>query len=150
MRRAITIILAAVAISAAGCGGGGNGSDTNDDTGLDRSDPEAVVRALVESFQRCGEEGAGLRAQLVYPEAAQEEQRTEQREEEAPGGCDPKPVSDVVTATVPSREEGIPLVVEVSGEDCTRTEVPMIEVDGAWYVDTSEISIGLICSIYGS
>ena len=139
MTRVITIILAAVAISAAGCGGGGSGIDT--------SDPEAVAKAYVESFYRCGADGAGVRARYAYPETAAAEHREQQREEEEPGGCTTRPVTPITTTRRPGAQ-GVAVVVEVSSEDCRVTAIPMVEVDGSWLVDESEIDPHLICSPY--
>lgn len=125
-----------------GCGG----DDEGEQSGLDRSDPEAVANAFAMSLSACGERGAGVRAELAYPESAASEHRAELADEEKPGGCEPETPKPFTTALVPSREAGIPAVVEISNEDCEPTEVPMIEVDGAWFVDETEVDPGLLCS----
>ena len=139
-RTRITAAAAFAALAIAGCGGGG---------GADRSDPEAVAKAFVESFYGCGEDGAGVRADLAYPADAAEEHRAEASQEERPGGCEPQETRELTTALLPLPEPGIAVAVEVSNEDCNEGEVPMIEVNGLWYVDENEVSAVLICPDLG-
>lgn len=112
---------------------------------MDRSTPEAVAEAYIESKYSCGEQGAGVRAQLVYPENKAQAHRDEVEKEEAPGGCTPEEVQETTTARVPSREPGIPAVVEVSNAECGTAEIPMIKVDGVWLVDETEVVFELAC-----
>jgi hypothetical protein len=153
MKRVLTIIVAVVAIATAGCGGGSDDNNSNNATttttntgGVNQSDPQAVAKAVAESFQRCGDEGAGLRAQLVYPADVQQDLREDAQAEEAPGGCHPRPIKEVTTALVASQDPGVGTVVEVSGDACDVSQVPMIQVNGLWYVNGREIRIGLICT----
>lgn len=139
--RSLTLLVAASLLLAA-CGG----DDSEESSGLDRSDPEAVTEAFALSFYDCGEAGAGVRAELAYPETAAEGHREDVAEEEGPAGCEPLPPKDFTTALVPSPEPGIPAVVEISNEDCPPSEVPLIEVDGSWFVDETEIDPNLLCS----
>lgn len=134
---------ALVALGFTGCGGGGG-------PGGDGTDPEAVANAYMESLYRCGERGAGVRAELAYPESAAEDLRREAAEEERPGDCKEQKPKEFQTARVPSREPGIPAVVEVSNEDCPGGEVPMIKAEGRWLVDESEVSADLICNPYAN
>ena len=133
----MTTAAALAALALAGCGGGG---------GPDRSDPQSVAKAYMESFYRCGDAGPGVRAELAYPESAAADHRREVAEDERPGGCQEKQPKEFRTALVPSREPGIPAVVEVSNEDCGPSEVPMIKADGRWLVDETEVEPGLICT----
>lgn len=142
-RTRITAAAALAALAIAGCGG----DDTEE--GLDTSDPEAVAKAFVESFYGCGEDGAGVRADLGYPAEAAAEHRAEAAQEETPGGCEPQETKELTTALLPNPEPGIAFGVEVSNEDCNEGEVPMIEVDGRWYVDENEVSAVLICPDLG-
>jgi len=126
---------AIAALALAGCGGGGGG---------DGSDPVSVARAYAESLYRCGERGAGVRAELAYPESAAAEHRREAGEEERPGGCKEEQPKEFQVALV-SRE---PAVVEISNEECSRTALPMLKVDGRWLVDESQVDRDFICTPY--
>jgi len=123
------------ALAIAGCG-----------DGVDTSDPEAVAEAVVESYTSCGEEGAGVRADLLYPEEEAAEQREELANEETPGQCSPKEPKEYTTARLPNPEPEIPLGIEVSSEDgeCGPEVAAMIEVDGRWLVNGDESSPELL------
>ncbi len=146
MKTAITPIAAAAlaALAIAGCGGG-NGGDATADLS---STPQAAAKAYAESYDRCGEEGAGVRAKLAYPARAAASHRDELADEEAPGGCTPEPQPRVFsTAIVPSRWPGISTVVQVSGRDCDSEDIPMIRVDGqGWLIDEEVFETGYFCS----
>jgi len=95
-----------------------------------------------------GRADGGVRAELTYPPTGDDaaDYREDAKEEALPGTCQEKPVDEIITALVPSREAGIPAVVEVSHKECSAGEVPMIQADGKWYVDETEVEGSLICT----
>lgn len=147
-RRVLAWIIV-VALGLTSCGGGGD-DDQGSGGGLNRSSPVAVAKAFAESRYRCGERGAGLRAQLVYPPAEAEEHRKEAAEEAAPGGCQEKPVPDILAVQVPG-EGKFPILVEVSNSvDCTKpSKIPLIQIEGRWFVDQREFNPDLLCFRFG-
>lgn len=139
IRTTVTTV-ALVALGSAGCGGPG---------GPDPADPEAVVQAYMQSLYQCGDRGAGVRADLAYPESAAEDHRAEVAEEEQPGDCQEMEPKEFTIASIPNAEPGIPVAFEVSNEDCPTSEVPMIEADDRWLVNESEVDPDLLCTPYG-
>jgi hypothetical protein len=133
--RAVLLALAiTLLVALAGCGGSGGGSSSSS---IDHSSPESVVRAYIDSLSKCGPDGAGVRANLVYGDRYVNNYRENLiPEEEAVDGCHPAAsVPQITVARIPSPWSDAPLALKVDNEECQPEDVPLIkDENGNWLV----------------